>query len=127
MLTRIRIEVEGADSAAACEEELSKYEHAMQVTEAQRYGIGYEYIETEKGINQSSATHRPWDFSVETRDFYNSQLGREVTDEVIEYDASLPGYRGRRVVQFKRMDTRAYTYGRADQHEVGEAARQSLA
>jgi hypothetical protein len=64
MLTRFRIEVEGADSAAACEEELAKYEHALQV---------------------------------------------------IEYDASLPGYRGRRVVRFKRIDTRSWNYGRADQ------------
>lgn len=32
MLTRIRIEVEGEDSAAATEEALTKYEHALQVT-----------------------------------------------------------------------------------------------
>jgi hypothetical protein len=27
---------------------------------------------------------------------------------VIEYDPSLPGYKGRRVVQFKRVDTRGF-------------------
>jgi hypothetical protein len=125
MLTRIRIEVEGADSAAACEAELTKYEHAMQVTEAQRFGIGYESHQTDQGASQSSAQHCPWEVSVESRDFYNPQLGREVTDEVIEYDSSLPGYKGRRVVQFKRIDMRGQSFGRADQHEVGEAARAS--
>jgi hypothetical protein len=111
MLTRFRIEVEGADSAAACEEELAKYEHALQVAEAQRYGIGYE---REDGTIRD-ARFSDWANGAVVRDFYNTQLGREVTDEVIEYDASLPGYRGRRVVRFKRIDTRSWNYGRADQ------------
>jgi hypothetical protein len=33
--------------------------------------------------------------------------GREVTDEVIEYDPSLPGYKGRRAVVFRRIDIRS--------------------
>jgi hypothetical protein len=99
MLTRIRIEVEGEDSAAATEEALTKYEHALQVTEAQRHGIAY----GDGGAQY--AEH--WKVPGVERDHYNSQLGREVTDEVIEYDPSLPGYKGRRVVCFKRIDTRS--------------------
>ncbi len=38
---------------------------------------------------------------------FRSRLQRGVTDEVIEYDASIPGYKGRRVVQFRRVDTRS--------------------
>lgn len=97
MLTRFRIEVEGADSAAACEEQLAKYEHSLQVAEAERYGIAYGNVPTR---------YEPWETPAVKRDFYNEQLGREVTDEVIEYDPSLPGYKGRRVVRFKRVDTR---------------------
>jgi hypothetical protein len=104
MLTRIRIEVTGEDSAAATEAALSKYEHALQVTEAQRHGIGYV---VEPGDERSPEFAKDgWKQPVAERDFYNQQLGREVTDEVIEYDPSLPGYKGRRVVCFKRLDTR---------------------
>lgn len=99
MLTRFRIEVQGADSAAACEEELAKYEHALQVTEADRYGI-----------TDADGKFRTWGARAEERHFYNPDLGREVTDEVIEYDVGLPGYRGRRVVQLRRTDTRHATH-----------------
>lgn len=110
MLARFRIEVEGAESASQCEEELNKYEHALQVAEAQRYGIGYEATETVTEGRSSgsvkSASFEPWSATTAERDFYNEQLGRKVTDEVIEYDSTMPGYRGRRVVHFKRVDTR---------------------
>lgn len=94
MLTRIRIEVEGEDSAAACEEALTKYEHVLQEIEMTRWAL-------HKDSDSFSASH-PWPKSVVSRSFYNGELGREVTDEVIEYDPSQPGYKGRRVVQFKR-------------------------
>lgn len=118
MLTRIRIEVEGEDSAAATEEALTKYEHVIQVTEANRFGLlrqgkarGEEASAIVEGQSAYEAnilqTHAGWGVRVDERGFYNEALGREVTDEVIEYDASLPGYKGRRVVQFRRIDTRS--------------------
>lgn len=138
MLTRFRIEVEGADSAAACEEELAKYEHALQVAEAERYGARCDRkahaCEDPEGVRDAlveaapeaspaqlaTAVRRllqadgrpialPWRHAVAARDYFNEILGREVTDEVIEYDSGLPGYKGRRVVQFKRVDTRSRT------------------
>ena len=118
MLTRIRIEVEGEDSAAATEEALTKYEHVIQVMEANRFGLlrkgsarGEEALARPEGQSAYEAnvlqTHAGWGVRVDERGFYNEVLGREVTDEVIEYDASLPGYKGRRVVQFRRLDTRS--------------------
>lgn len=136
MLTRFRIEVEGADSAAMCENELRKYEHAIQVAEAERYGLKWgdrkahhaeDPMRVRAALAESAAEAHPkhlatvvrgllvdegepvtypWGHAPVDRDFYNEQLGREVTYEVIEYDASLPGYKGRRVVQFRRVDTR---------------------
>lgn len=97
MLTRIRVEVSGEDSAAAAEAALTKYEHAIQVTEALRFNLF--------GAGRGPV-YDGWDEPIANRDFFNPVLGREVTDEVIEYDASLPGYKGRRVVQFTRIDTR---------------------
>lgn len=138
MLTRFRIEVEGADSAAATEAELSKYEHALQVAEAERYGIRWgdrkhhtceDPVAVRAALAEAapdaSPTHLatvvrhllegeglpvtiPWGHAPVERDFFNEHLGREVTDEVIEYDPELPGYKGRRVVHFKRIDTRHY-------------------
>ncbi len=91
MLTRIRIEVSDEDSAAATSEALDNYESAVIAAEAERYRV-----------------LAPGDDEPENLGAYvRQQLGREVTDEVIEYDASLPGYKGRRVVQFKRLDTRS--------------------
>jgi hypothetical protein len=86
MLTRIRIEVSDEDSAAATTEALDRYERAVSESEAARFGM-------------EAATIR--------KDVLADRLGRDVTDEVIEYDASLPGYKGRRVVCFKRLDTRS--------------------
>lgn len=95
MLTRIRIEVEGEDSAAATEEALTKYEHGITYMEATRCQLG-------KGGDPAG-----WRRDLSEIPSYAEEFGREVTDEVIEYDASLPGYKGRRVVQFRRLDTRS--------------------
>lgn len=97
LLTRIRIEVSDEASTAAVTNELDRYERAVMASEAMRHG---------RKLPQSA--HEVLDRTCELRpdpdlaDF----LGREVTDEVIEYDASLPGHKGRRVVRFKRLDTR---------------------
>jgi hypothetical protein len=100
MLKRFRIEVE-SESPDACVEELWKYEHALQVTEAERYGLGY--------TDQSFVVENVigWEATIAERSFYNERLGREVHEEVIEYDRKLPGYRARRVVAFIRLDTRS--------------------
>ncbi len=114
MLKRMRIEVDGEDSAAACEAALTKYEHALQVVEARRYGLHRSSPSEEVG---------DWDREPVDRDFFSWDLGREVTDEVIEYDPSVPGYRGRRVVQFRRIDTRSAGIGLAEEALAAEMKR----
>lgn len=93
MLTRIRIEVEGCDSAQQVVDDLDKYEHSIQVTEAQRVRVAYDGKETLHADG--------WEVPTVKRDFFNEQLGREITDEVIEKDKERAGYKGRRVVQFE--------------------------
>lgn len=91
MLTRVRIEVEGEESASAAEEALNKYEIAIQLKEAGRYELCHGGQSLDWDANPSRGFPR--------------ELGREITDEVIEYDPSYPGYKGRRVVQYRRVDT----------------------
>jgi len=120
MLTRVRIEVEEA-TAEGCVEALAKYEHAVQQQEARRYRHGWPISATldtrpggESHVNTPEDEYptpdHDWDDPLAERDFYNSELTREITEEVIEYDDSLPGYRGRRVVVFTRLDTRTQFY-----------------
>ena len=116
MLTRVRIEVE-EDTAEGCVEALAKYEHAIQQQEARRYRDQWPISATldtrpegESHVNSSedeySTPDHDWSDPIAERDFYNEQLGREIYEEVIEYDPGLPGYKGRRVVGFKRLDSR---------------------
>jgi hypothetical protein len=109
MLTRVRIEVE-EETAEKCVEALMKYEHALHQQETRRYRLlwpisaGGEHVNTPE--EEYPTPDHPWSDDAVPRSFCNSQLGREITEEVIEYDQSLPGYRGRRVVVFTRIDTR---------------------
>lgn len=115
MLSRFRIEVEGCDSAEQVVEALNKYEHVLQVMEAQRLGVGRkgnargeEAANLTEGESVYEANTRqmaaPWGVPVVERGFYNGELGREITDEVIEKDKDKPGYKGRRVVQLTHDD-----------------------
>jgi len=123
MLKRIRIEVEEA-TAEECVAALMKYEHAIQQQEARRYRhlwplaiaevnpitdgdqvVGHHFKETDEGVEYPTPD-QPWDDGYDERGWFNDHFGREVTEEVIKYDESLPGYVGRRVVQFKRIDMR---------------------
>jgi hypothetical protein len=99
MLKRFRIEVE-AETAERAVEELWKYEHALQVTEAERYGLGYS--DRDFAIDNVIL----WGNTIAERSYYNERLGRDVAEEVIEYDPKIPGYKARRVVHFKRLDNR---------------------
>jgi hypothetical protein len=92
MLTRIRIEVSDEDSAAATSEALDCYEQAITQAEAGRFML-------DPGLADDMPNDLPR--------YRADHLGREVTDEVIEFDPGLPGYKGRRVVQFRRIDTRS--------------------
>lgn len=110
MLVRFRIEVE-EKTIGKTVEALSKYEHALQCVEAGRYDGQWPIeLTSEPGEPLEAAPSKEalayWDTPLEEREWFNEELGRGVTDEVIEYDASLPGYRGRRVVRFSRIDTR---------------------
>ena len=42
----------------------------------------------------------------EEREFFEMELGSELIEEVIEYDKTLPGWKGRRVVEYRRLDMR---------------------
>ena len=129
MLTRVRIEVE-EETAEACVEALWKYEHAIQIAEARRYVHLWPVTVTEPGEGrpdepmepidaeeQYGIREHPWSDDNVPRSFFNSELGREVAEEVIEYDESIPGYKGRRVVRFARLDTRHSTFLSLDAFE----------
>lgn len=122
MLTRVRIEVEES-TAERCVEALWKYEHAIVQQEVRRFRdiwpitvtmseprSSEEPMQEIECVEVTEAEYptpdQPWSDSVEKRHWFNNELGREVTEEVIEYDESLPGYRGRRVVRFVRLDLR---------------------
>ena len=113
MLTRVRIEVE-EETAEACVEALMKYEHAIQQQEARRYRDTWPVEFSDKHANTPEEEYptpdQPWSDDAVPRSFFNGQFGREITEEVIEYDSSLPGYRGRRVVAFTRIDMRSRAF-----------------
>lgn len=100
MLHRVRIEVR-EDTADEAVEALTKYFHALHVIEAERYKARIEEV-----TGRTPAEHQPWEVDVEHRDFFNSELGAELTEQVIEYVADWPGFQGRAVVKFSRVDTR---------------------
>lgn len=85
MLTRIRIEVSDEDSAAATSQALDRYETALMDAEAARFELDGtdETVTGPNGHPQFAESH-------------DVALGREVTDEVIEYDRKAGTYRGRR-------------------------------
>lgn len=115
MLTKFRIEVE-EETAEACVEALWKYEYEIQRAEAKRY---HDLWPVEGGVRENpDGSHEswvednypkdhPWSDGVVPRSYFNDELGRDLIEEVIEYDESIPGYRGRRVVRFDRVDTRS--------------------
>lgn len=110
MLRRVRIEVE-EETAEACVEALWKYEHALVQQEVRRYRHLWPIVQTDAAPILEDAdvwetADQPWTDSVEERSFANSELGRQISEEVIEYVEDLPGYVGRRVVRFERIDTR---------------------
>lgn len=114
MLRKFRIEVE-EESPDKCVETLTKYEHALQAQEVKRYASYFPVSATHEGIDpvdekRLNELDHDWNESIGARSFFNGELGREVVEEVIEYDPSLPGYRGRRVVAFTRIDTRPPAY-----------------
>lgn len=85
MLTRIRIEVE-EHSPEQCVRSLDKYEHVLMCEEAVRWEF--------EGTQIVSGT------------WYGGDMGRELMEEIIEYDEGVPGYKARRVVRYSRLDTR---------------------
>lgn len=104
MLTRFRIEVEESD-ATTCVESLDRYELMLHLAESSRYGLLYAGGDACELANEPFTVEQ-WVHGQSRSSFHSEKLGREVTDEVIEFDVSLPGYRARRVVAFKRLDTR---------------------
>lgn len=97
MLLKVRIEVEEPTPESAVLA-LTKYEHAIQLAEVNRFGLEY---------TSDDRKHHEWDEGLVPRSFYNEQLGRELVEEVIEYDQTIPAYKARRVVRFTRIDTRS--------------------
>ena len=113
MLRRVRIEVE-EPTAEACVEALNKYEHAIQQQEAKRYHHLWPIDESDH------IEDVPWSYGVAARRFYNDLLGREIVEEVIEFDAGGPYYHGQRDVRYDRIDTRHPVY--SDDTEAVAAA-----
>lgn len=113
MLTKVRIEVE-EPTPEACVEALNKYEHALQQQEAKRYHHLWP-IDEEEHIEDV-----PWTYGVAARRFYNELLGREIVEEVIEFESGRLHYHGRRVVRYIRTDTRHPVYS-DDDAAVAEA------
>lgn len=127
MLTRFRIEVE-EQTVAECVEALAKYEHALCSLEADRWRdqwpvelvaneildgetvVGHQFPHEKDIINEQYPVDCDWDMEMSDRQFYTEELGAEVTEELIEYDASIPGYKGRRVVRLTRVDMRNDTF-----------------
>ena len=109
MLTRIRIEVE-EETAEACVEALWKYEHALVQQEIKRYRHLWPVSVTEEDVEDAElreypTPNHPWSDDIAARSFANGELGREVTEEIIEYVEGA-SYRGRRVVRYERIDMR---------------------
>lgn len=133
MLKVLRIEVEESTAEAAVVA-MDRYEHAIQVTEAERWGIEYptrpDHPDAE-GLRKAIAkgaehglppeqireslddlaqavhglpTWLPWAEGPVGRSYFNAQLGRKIITEVIEFDDGLPGYKARRVVEYTRAD-----------------------
>lgn len=113
MLRKVRIEVE-EPTPEACVDALNKYEHAIQQQEAKRFHHLWP-IDEEDHIEDV-----PWSYGVSARRFYNELLGREIVEEVIEYDSGGPYYKGRRVVRYVRIDTRHPIYS-DDEQAVAQA------
>jgi hypothetical protein len=109
MLTKVRIEVE-EETVEKAVEALTKYEHAIQCAEAQRFEerfpAMFEGRSGEEPVRIGPCTNPHWSMPIEKRDFFNMELGREVQEEVIEFDSSVPIWKGRRVVRYTRIDTR---------------------
>src|SRR5262245_57077176 len=101
MLKKVRIEVEEPtpDQAVAA---LHSYETAMLVAEAERFELNY----------------RP----PVSYDDFEHLFSRELIEEVIEYDASLPGYHARRVVAFRRLDGRMSNWNDSEPDELQSRA-----
>lgn len=112
MLRKLRIEVE-EESPDKCVETLTKYEHALMAQEVKRYRKYFPVSSDDPELYERilNTLDHPWEDEVAKRNFFNGELGREVVEEVIEYDPSLPGYKGRRVVSFTRIDTRSPEFG----------------
>jgi hypothetical protein len=120
MLRKVRIEVE-EHSAEACVEALNKYEHAIQQQEAKRY----QHLWPVDEEGHPPIEDVPWKFGVAARRYYDDLLGREIREEVIEFDPLLPGYRGRRIAIYDRIDTRHPVYS-DDKQATAEANDQAV-
>lgn len=99
MLTRFRIEVEER-TAEQCVLTLANYERALKHEEVQRWAL----YTTEAGKPVPLNTPPT---AIPNESLVDELLGRELVEEVIEFDEGLPGYRARRVVRLTRLDTRS--------------------
>lgn len=113
MLTKVRIEVE-EQTVAETVEALAKYEHAIVCAEAQRYEAQWprEFVADplrpeEHDARTDPSSYSNWNMPFEEREFFAMELGRELMEQVIEYDPGLPGWKGRVVFRYRRLDTRS--------------------
>ena len=115
MLTKVRIEVE-EQTVGEVVDALSKYEHAIQCAEAQRYEAQWpaeftaDPLKPGESVRVGPSYFSNWRTPMEERDFFNFELGAELVEEVIEYDSGIPAWKGRRVVAYKRLDSRSEVF-----------------
>lgn len=106
MLKRFRIEVEELTIAETVDA-LARYEHALVAAEAQRFSAQWPVtLSSEEGVIDEPYTYSVWDMEMGAREYFIDELGVKISEELIEYDESLPGYKGRRVIRLERVDMR---------------------
>lgn len=113
MLTKVRIEVE-EQTVGETVDALARYEHAIVTAEAQRYidqwPTWYE-VDPEAGGEPKEVDPRNvqsfWEMPAEDRDYFREELGAELLEQVIEYDQSIPAWKGRVVYAYRRVDMRS--------------------
>lgn len=109
MLTKVRIEVE-EQTVAETVDALARYEAALTVAEAQRYDTQWphEYVvdPLQSGEHRRRDPEPSYHWDLAELPDYGFQLGRELVEEVIEYDQSIPAWKGRMVVAYRRLDGR---------------------
>lgn len=113
MLTQVRIQVE-EQTVGEVVDALARYEAAITTAEAQRFDAQWPHEYTtdplQPGVPRRLSPEPSFHWDLVEIPEYDFQLGRELVEEVIEFDSGLPGWKGRRVVRYRRLDGREHDF-----------------